>query len=251
VGAAALFLTLAGSVTADDEQVKWLKLDEARAKSAVTGKPVLVFAMTDLIIEGPPTKGLDRAWATDPIRAQRDEFHFVKCTDMSTVKAVRATSKCELIFFDPDGDEILRIVVKSSAEIVAAMKDALTRYANKPIAWIPNAPPSDAGVSEGKHMVVLLFGSDTEEAIAAARTLEDRRVAKFHERCLFVRIEYRKDSPEVKAWNINSAPTLILMDRRKDFVAKSAVERTTERKTPREMKSFLVRGLSAIEKARR
>ena len=251
VGAAALVLALAGFVTADEEQVKWVKLDEARARSVVTGKPILVFAMTDLIVEGPPTKGLDRAFATEAVRSQRDEFLFVKCTDMTTVKAVRATSKSELIFLDPDGDEILRTVVKSPAEIAAAMRDALTRYAPKPIQWVANAPPPDGGVSEGKHMVVLLFGGDSEDALAAVRSLEDRRVAKLHEKCLFVRIEYRKDSPEVKFWNVVSAPTLVLMDRRKDFGPKSAVERTTERKTPREMKSFLVRGLTAIEKGRR
>lgn len=174
MGAAALFLALAGSVTADEEQAKRVKLDEARARSVVTGKPILVFAMTDLIVDGPPTKGLDRAFATEAVRSQKDDFLFVKCTDMTTVKAVRATSKSEVIFLDPDGDEILRTVVKSPAEIAAAMRDTLTRDAHKPIPWVANAPPTDAGVSEGKHMVVLLFGSDSDDALAAVRSLEDR-----------------------------------------------------------------------------
>jgi hypothetical protein len=248
--AALLLLSPAGTLQADDEQVKWIKLDEARAKSVATGKPVLVFAMTDLLVDGPPTKGLDRAFASEPIRVQRDEFFFVKCTDMTTVRAVRATSKCELIFLDPDGDEILRTVAKSPQDVATAMKDALTRYSNKLIAWNAGAPPQ-ASETEGRPLVVLLFASESEDSAAALRILEDRRVAKIHEKCVFVRINYVKDSAEVKTWNVQGAPTLILMDRNREFSPKSVVERSTERKTPREMKSFLVRGLKAVEKGRR
>lgn len=244
---ALLLLFPAGPLQADDEQVKWIKLDEARAKSAVTGKPVLVFAMTDLLVDGPPTKGLDRAFASEPIRAQREEFFFVKCTDMTTVRAVKATSKCELIFLDPDGDEILRTVAKSTADIGTAMKDCLTRYAGKGISWSAGTPPE----ADSKQMVVLLFANDSDESAAAVRSLEDRRVAKLHEKCVFVRIEYQRDSPQVKAWNVQGAPTLILMDRIREFSPKSVVERSTEKKNPREMKSFLSRGLKAVEKGRR
>src|SRR5579862_9412474 len=103
-------LSCCGLLAADEEQVKWMKLDEARAKSAATGKPVLVICMTDLLPEGPATKGIDRSFTADQIRSFRDEFWFVKCTDMATVRAVKATSKCELITFDPDGEEIHRCV---------------------------------------------------------------------------------------------------------------------------------------------
>jgi len=97
----------------------------------------------------------------------------------------------------------------------------------------------------------VLFGNDSDESAAAIRSLEDRRVVKYHAKCVFVRIPYQKDSPEVKAWNVVSAPTLLIMDSGKDFGPKSVVERSSERKNPREMKTFLARGVSAIEKARR
>ena len=45
-----------GQLAADEEQVRWIKLDEARAKSIQTGKPVLVLCFTDLLPDGPPTK---------------------------------------------------------------------------------------------------------------------------------------------------------------------------------------------------
>jgi hypothetical protein len=250
VGAALVSLALRGSLAADDEQVKWIKWDEARAKSSVTGKPIVIFCATDLIVDGPPVKGLDRAFASELVRIYRDEFFFVKCTDLKMVKAIKATSKCELIFLDPDDLELLRIVVKSSAEIAAAMKDCLTRYVNKPITWTSNSPPKGTSV-EGKPMVVVLFGDDSDGAAAAIRSLEDRRVSSVHEKCLFVKIAYRKEAPETKEWNIQGAPTLLILDSLKDFTPKSVLERSAERKTPKEMKAFLVKGLAAIEKARR
>ncbi len=244
-----LILTRPGA--ADEEQVKWIKWDEARARSVATGKPVLVFCITDLLAEGPSTKGLDRAFTVETIRAQKDEFLFVKCADMTTVRAAKATSKCELILFDPDGEELLRTVVKSSADIAGAMKETLTRYSSKAIQWSLNAPPAQSFASPGKQMTVLLFANDSDEVVAAVRSLEDRRVAKLHPKCVFVRIEYRKDSPEVKTWNVIAAPTLIVLDVAKEFGPKSVVERTTERKNPKEMMTFLSRGLGAIEKSHR
>lgn len=238
-----VFLALAGP---GDEQVKWLKLDEARARSATGGKPVLVWCISALLVDGPPTKGLDQAFQSEVVRVQKDDFHFVKCADMSTIKAVKATSKCELIVFDPDGDEVLRAVPKSVPEIAAAMKEATSRYSSKPIQWSVGAPPSDS-----RPMTVVLVSDGSDAAEAAARTLEDRRVVKFHDRCVFVKLDYRKDAPETKVWNISSVPTVILLDHAKDFVPASVVGRSAERKTPREMKSFLVKGLSDIEKARR
>lgn len=242
-------LALGGPLVADDDQIKWVKWEEARAKSITGGKPVLVFCMTDLIPDGPPVKGLDRAWACEPVRIYRDEFHFVKCTDLKLAKTVKATSKCEMIFLDPDEVELLRVVVKSTAEIAAAMKDVLTRYATKLISWTPNSPPAKV---EGKPMTVVLFGDDSDAAVAAAvRTLEDRRVSGIHEKCVFVRIPYQRDSAEVRDWKINGAPTLLLLDSTKDFGPKSVLERASDRKTPKEMKAFLVKGLLAVEKARR
>src|SRR5882672_3392126 len=98
---AAAMLWCFGLRAAEDEQVRWVKLDEARARSAATGKPVLVICMTDLVSEGPGTKGIDRSFSTDQLKVFKDEFHYVKCTDMATVRALKIQSKCEFITLDP------------------------------------------------------------------------------------------------------------------------------------------------------
>ena len=83
------------------------------------------------------------------------------------------------------------------------------------------------------------------------RSLEDRAVAKLHPRCSFVAMEYRKDSPDLAKWNVLAAPTLLLLDAEKEFGPKAVIERSSERKNPREVKAFLRRGLAAIDKSHR
>ncbi len=232
---------------ADEGQVRWVKLEEALGRSAADGKPTVVFCATDLLVEGPPVKGMDPAFKAEAVRGFRDDFHFVKCADLKTVKAVRAVSRCELIVLDPERSDILRTVVKSSAEIAAALKGALAAYARRPIVWTSDAPPAESG----KPLLVLYFGDESADGLAAVEALEDRRVSGLHEKCVFVRIAYRKDSAEARQWNVQGAPSFLLLDSKREFKPASVVERLWGKKTPREMRSFLGKGLAAIERGRR
>jgi len=241
VGLALFVLAPAGG-----EQIKWVKLEDALGSSAGDGKPAVVFCATDVLPGGLPVKYVEPAFASEAVRAFRDEFHFVKCTDQKTAKAVKAASKCELIVLDPECSELVRKVVGSVDEIVATLKGALAQYDRKPIVWNADVPPEGS-----EKMIVLLFGDDSTDAAAAVTSLEDRRVARIHEQCVFVRITYRKDSPETREWNIQRAPTLLLLGSGKEFKPKSVLERSSGRKSPREMKAFLAKGLTAIEKARK
>jgi hypothetical protein len=240
-----------GLVAADEEQIRWIKLDEARAKSFVTGKPVLVFCMTDLIPDGPPTKGIDRSFSSEPVRSHKDDFHFVKCTDLGTVKAVKATSKCEMIFLDPEGEELHRTVVRCTKDIADAMTLTLGRYADRPITWISEAPPPVERSPDGRKLTVLLFRNESEDVDVLIRSLENRAVAKLHFRCAFVVLEHRTGSEISAKWNVVGAPTLLLLDAEKDFGPKAVLDRASGRKTPRELRAFLRKGLAEIEKARR
>ncbi|HLY08944.1 MAG TPA: hypothetical protein VKW04_06480 [Planctomycetota bacterium] len=244
-------LSWGGFLAADEEQVRWMKLEEARAKSAATGKPVLVICMTDLVADGPGTKGIDRSFTTDMIRAFKDEFFFVKCTDMATVRAVQATSKCEFITYDPDGEEIHRCVTKSTAEIAAAMKKTLASYCNRPIRWSSEAPAPVERSPEGKKLTLFLFRDESDDVATLIQSLEDRAVAKLHNRCTFVSMPYRKDSADVATWKVLGAPTLFVLDAEKEFSPKAVLERTGEKKTPREVRALLRRALAAVEKSHR
>jgi len=170
---------------------------------------------------------------------------------MATVKAVKATSKCELIFLDPDGDELYRTVAKGTPDIANAMKAVLMNYTDRPIQWVPDPPAPAQRSPTGKKLTVVLFRNASDDVATVVRSLEDRSVAKLHPSCTFVAMDFRKDSPEVAAWNVLGAPTLLLLDAEKEFGPKSIVERTSGRKNPREVKSFLRKGLAGIEKSHR
>jgi len=249
--AAWALLALFGPLAADDEQIRWVKLDEARARSFLTGKPVLVLCFTDLLTEGPPTKSIDRSFVADPVRSQRDEFLFVKCTDLATLKAIKATSRCEMIFFDPEGDELQRSVVACTQDIVNAMNSALTRYANRPIEWTSDPPAPVERSPQGRKLTVVLFRNASDDVEAVIRSLEDRSVAKFHPGCAFVSMEYRAGSETVAKWNVVAAPTLLLLDAEKEFGPKAVVDRTVGRKSPREVRGLLRKALAQLEKSRK
>jgi len=244
-------LSCSGLLFGDEDAVKWVKLDEARAKSAATGKPVLVICMTDLVSEGPGTKGIDRSFSTDMIKAFKDEFYFVKCTDMATVRAVKATSKCEFITYDPEGEELHRCVTKSTADIVAAMKKTLACYCSRPIVWASEGPAPVERSPDGKRLTVVLFRDDSDDAAALISSLEDRAVAKLHCRCQFVSIPFHKDSPDAARWKVIGAPTLFVLDAEKEFGLKSVLERIGERKNPRELRAILRRSLLAADRSHR
>ncbi len=248
---AVALLACCGTLAADEEQVRWMKYEEARVRSAATGKPTLVICMTDLVSEGPGTKGIDRSFSTDLLKPFKEEFHFVKCTDMATVRAVKVTSKCEFITFDPDGEEIVRCVTKSTADIAAAMKKTLATYTNRPIAWSSEAPAPVERGPESRKLTLVLFRDESEDVRTLISSLEDRAVAKLHCRCAFVTLPYRKDSSDVAKWKVLGAPTLFVLDAEKEFDPKSVVERIGEKKNPREVRALLRRSLAAVEKSHR
>ena len=247
---ALLCLAQGSSPAGDDERLRWLKLEEALPRSSADGKPTAVFVATDLLVDGPPVKGMDRAFEMAEVRPHREDFHYVKCTDLKTVKAVRAQSKCELIVLDPDAADICRVVVRSPAEIAAALKNALALYARKPIAWLEKSPAPVDGVS-GRPLLVLLFGDHSADEAAVVAALENRRVARIHERCVFVRVPWSKDAPGLQGWSVTKAPTLLLLDADREVSGKFVLERSSGKKTPREMKAFLSKGLAALERSRR
>jgi hypothetical protein len=246
----ALFLVLPCTAAATpDDNPPWVKPEQARARSGLSGKPILYFVSTDLT-PGATTLlgGLDRMFGARSLRPKWDDFIWVKVADLKTMDLVKANSVNELIICDPDQNELFRGVVKEAAEAEKGMDAALKKYAPRAILYkkYDAAVFKDAGAAT--KPLVVVFADESKESQTVLTSLEDRMVAQVTPKCEFVRFFFRKDSEDAKHWNILSAPTLIILDATREEGPKATIERTTGKKTPPEIKSLLLRALKAVEK---
>lgn len=242
-----LFIVLpcAAGATPDDNP-PWVKHEQALAKAALTGKPILYFVSTDLAPGGTALLGgLDRMFGARIIRPRWDEFIWVKVADLKTMDLVKANSVNELIICDPDLNELFRGVVKDVAEAEKGMDAAVKKYAARPIEY--KKYDYDA-FKDSVRPLIVVFADDGKDSQVLLTSLEDRMVARITPKCDFVRFFFKKDSEDVKKWNIVSAPTLLVLDGSKDEGPKGTIERTSGKKTPPEVKNILLRAIKALEK---
>jgi len=246
---AAVFVTGVAAGAAADDNPPWVKPEQARAKAAVTGKPILYFVSTDLT-PGATTLlgGLDRMFGARALRPKWDEFLWVKVADLKTMDLVRANSVNEMIIWDPDQNELFRGVVKEVPEAEKGMDAALKKYAPRPIPYKKYDKVLVQDAADSLKPLILVFADESKDSLAVLAALEDRMVAQVTAKCEFSRFAFKKDNPDCKRWNIVSAPTLIVLDVTKEEGPKATAERTSGRKTPPEIKSLLTRALKSLEK---
>lgn len=175
-------------------------------------------------------------------------FIFVKCGDKKTAEEVKATNPPEVIFYNPDGEEIHRQSVKDAASIDNAMEQALKKYANREISWNAFDDAALDSARESGKVVILAFASDSKDSEAALKALEDRQLAKLHDSVVFLKATFEKDGRTEKLWGVSSAPTLVLIDPTKEAGSKATLEKIMGKKSPLSLKASIQKALKAIEK---
>lgn len=234
---------------APQQSINWLRLDQARALATKTGNAILVFVACD------PNTGnsscgngpSDRAFGETCVEKRKDSFHFVRVVDKKTAQDLKATRCGDVIFLDGDGDEFYRSVFQDIRALDRAMEQALLKYAPKEIAWGSYDAKSTATqvqTPENRRLVLLGFSDDKKESAEALKVLEDRQLVKYHEKFLFVRIAFKKDSEESKKWGVTQAPSMVLVDPAKGDV----VDRLSGRRTVKEIKPVFAKAMSRLEK---
>lgn len=149
--------------------------------------------------------------------AKKGDFIFVRCADVRTAKAVKSTKAPEFIVFDCEAQRVGQWEMKVADDLNRAMKEALEKYSDKAIAWDDISIDSAVGKAKAdEKLVVLFFADDKKGSQDAAKMLEDRVVAKYHEKCMFLKIAYTPDGAEPKAWGVNCAPSVVFVDPRKE-----------------------------------
>ncbi len=140
------------------------------------------------------------------------DFIFVRCADLRTAKAVGSTKAPEFIVFDAEAERIGLWPMEKPSDLGKAMKEALEKYCDKTIVWKEWSKDAVAEAKDAKKLAVLLFADDKKDSQDAEKMLQNRVVAKYHDRCLFIKVAYTPDGSEPKTWGVNCAPSVVLVD---------------------------------------
>jgi hypothetical protein len=180
------------------------------------------------------------------------EFLFVKACDKKTQETVHSKGPGELVFIDPDGNELHRGVCLDAAAIEKAMDAALGKYAGRPISWnLYEAKALESARAAGK-LALVAFDDGGKEGEALLKGLEDRMLARLQDRFTFIRVPFRKESDEARLWGVSSAPMLLVIDPAGEAGgAHSVVERISGKKTPAQLKSLIQKVSRSQEKSPR
>ena len=237
-----LFLLTLWAAGGGPDDIPWLKLDQAKALGATTGKLILVYVACD------PNSGAarcsggagERSFADSAVLKRRDEFHFVRVGEKKTAQAVGATRAPEVIFMDSEGDELHRSGFLDGAMLDKAMSAALLKYAPRAVPWTTELPSAPSG----KPLLIVGFDDEKGESLKA---LEDRTLVKYHGRFDYVRYTVKKDAETARKWGVTQAPAIFVCDASKEAPEKNALEKLPGKKTAAAIRAAIVKALSKIE----
>ena len=224
------------------QEIPWLKLDQAKAVGATTGKLILVYVACD------PNSGAarcsggagDRSFADPAILKRLDDFHFVRVCERKTAQSVGATRAPEVIFMDAEGDEFHRSGFSDGASLDKAMGVALQKSSPRAAPWATELPAAPSG----KPLLIVAFDDERGESL---KGFEDRLLVKYHDRFEYVRFTLKKEPEAAKKWGATLAPSVFICDNSKDAPEKNVLEKFSGKKPPAAIKAALLKALAKIE----
>jgi hypothetical protein len=182
-------------------------------------------------------------------RNDNTNFIWVRCSDKKTATAVQPTRPPEVIFFDCDGEKIGNYPVSDVASLDSAMDKVLTKYANKEISWGTLTESTCADAKDSKKLMVFLFSDDKKDSEETAKALEDRNIAKHHEKLVFVKVAYDKDNDDCKRFGVTSAPTVMIVDPTKELGSKAVMDKLVGKQKPMALRSLILKGFEKMKAA--
>ena len=249
VSAVVAAILVAAAPASAQNYVKWKKFEKSFAEAAAADKPVLVYCGS--IVKDGTTKDLgpvNRAWDGDKVRAKAGKFIFTRVTSTRTLAQIRPKSKGEVVFLEPDGTEIHRVVVSNEEDILSAMSNALAKYSPREIEWQDWTAELAAEAKTQKKLIVLAFYADSAKSTALLKLLEAASIVKYHERCLFLRIPYSKTSEQAKLWGVRAAPTILAVNPFKKQGRRAAIQNLTGTRKLPHVKLFMTKAFRSLER---
>jgi Thioredoxin len=193
----------------------------------------------------------ERSFGQDSMVKLNSGFYMVRCADKATSDKVKSDAISTMIFLDGDGKEFHRTIVGTADTVEAAFKKASELYTKKPISWA-SGEASDVisgAKGEAKKLVALAFLDEKKDSETFLSSLEDRWVAKYHERMVFTKVAFDRNSELCKKYNVTSAPTLLLVNPLQEDAKKSVVDSLVSKKELLSVRNFLAKAFDKLDKA--
>ena len=228
----------------------WVKLDDALAAAASSGKLVAVYATMPASGDRGGDHGspeADEALASKAVAARYGEYHWARAADKATAKRIDAPEGgSHLVFVDPEGRSVGAWSVQLGGEpaVIRAMDEAKELWKPSPVPWV-DAEPDEKGELAQKRLILYAFLDDKEASEKSIKALEHPWVARDHNRVIFVR-KYVLDGDLAKRFKVTSAPTFVFYDAAAK-AGQEVIERKTGELTPKviraPMRKFFERAL--------
>lgn len=229
----------------EQQGVSWMRLEQARVVAAKAGRGIVALVACDpksgMVSCGRST-GTEKVFADPALERWKEKFVFARVSDKRGAEELKATRSLELLFLAADGDEVHRGVFSD----LACLEKDLAAAAKRTTPRAPDWATVDFGkpAPEGAKPVVLFLTDDRKDSQDALKSLESAEMAPLHEKVVFVRHAWKKDSEEAKKYGATQAPTVVVLDPE----SREPLDKAVGRKSARELKALIQRALSRVEK---
>ncbi len=224
------------------QEIGWLKLDQAKALAAHTNKLILVYVACDPKSGSAPCSGgaVERVFSDPSLARRQEDFYFVRVCEKKTAQLIKATKGPEAIVIDADGDEVYRGSFTDVATLEQVMGAAQARLLPREPHWGSEIAPTPGG----KSLLIVAFDDEKGESL---KPFEDRLLVKYHERIEFVRYSSRKDVEAAKKWGVAQGAAIFICDAARENPEKNALEKLTGKKTPAQLKASIQKAILRLE----
>jgi hypothetical protein len=160
-----------------------------------------------------------------------------------TADRVKSEMPGAIIFLDGDGKEFYRIYVDPST-VEKAFGQANLKYSKKELSFasgdVKNLIPQ---VYDEKKLLAIAFVDDGKDSQAFLENLQDRWVAKYHEKLVFAKVPFDRGAESSKEWGVTAAPSLVLFNPQEGDDKKRVVDRLIGKKELVSIHGFLAKNL--------
>ena len=228
----------------EQQGVAWMKLEQARVVAAKAGRGITVLVACDPksgSVSCGRSTGTEKVFGDPSMERWKEKFVFARVADKKAAEELKATKPLEILFLAADGDELHRSAFFDLATLEKDLGLAAKRMTPRAPDWASvdfKQPPAPA--VEGARPIVLFLTDERKESLETLKALESAEIAPLHERVVFVKLAWKKDSEEAKKWGAAQAPTVLVLDP----ATREPLEKVSGKKTARELKALIQKALA-------